>query len=113
MYMYDVVCLSVCLSHSQFQCVHFNSWDNNKDWSVTLPSKESIATIAMGDGWIAMATNKQLLRLFTVGGVQKEVISLPGPAVTLAGWGGRLAVVYHTGPGRYMWSSMYVLGKNT
>ena len=45
-----------------------------------------------------MATNKQLLRLLTVGGVQREVISLPGTPVTLAGWGGRLAVVYQMAP---------------
>ena len=84
--------------HSQLQCVHFSSWDNNKDWTITLPSKESIQTIAIGDGWVAMATNKQLLRLLTVGGVQREVISLPGTPVTLASWGGRLAVVYQMAP---------------
>ena len=84
--------------HSQLQCVHFSSWDNNKDWTITLPSKESIQTVTIGDGWVAMATNKQLLRLLTVGGVQREVISLPGTPVTLAGWGGRLAVVYQMAP---------------
>ena len=45
-----------------------------------------------------MATNKQLLRLLTVGGVQREVVSLPGTPVTLTGWGGRLAVVYQMAP---------------
>ena len=84
--------------HSQVQCVHFSSWDNTKDWTITLPSKESIQTVTIGDGWVAMATNKQLLRLLTVGGVQREVISLPGAPVTLAGWGGRLAVVYQMAP---------------
>ena len=84
--------------HSQLQCVHFSSWDNNKDWTITLPSKESIQTVTIGNGWVAMATNKQLLRLLTVGGVQREVISLPGTPVTLAGWGGRLAVVYQMAP---------------
>ena len=46
-----------------------------------------------------MATSKQMLRLFMVGGVQQEVISLPGRVVTVVGWGGRLAVVYQTGLG--------------
>ena len=85
-------------SYSQLQCAHFGSWDNNKDWSVSLTSKESISSIAIGDGWIAIATNKQMLRLFSVGGVQREIISIPGQPVTLCGWGGRLAVVYQSGP---------------
>ena len=83
---------------SQLQCVHFGSWDSAKDWIMPLPKKESIEAVAMGDGWIAVATNKRLLRLFSVGGVQKEVLSLPGQPVTLAGWGPRLAVVYETPP---------------
>ncbi len=83
---------------SLIHCVHFSSWDSNKDWNVSLPSKESITAVAMGDSWIAIATNKQLLRLFSVGGTQREVVSVPGAVVTLGGWGGKLAVVYHTGP---------------
>ena len=86
---------SIC---SQLHCVHFGSWDNNKDWSVSLTAKESICSIAVGDGWIAIATNKQMLRLFSVGGVQREVISVPGHLVTVSGWGGRLAIVYQAGP---------------
>ena len=83
---------------SQLHCVHFGSWDSNRDWSVSLTAKESIRAIAVGDGWIAIATNKQMLRLFSVGGVQREVISVPGHPVTLSGWGGRLAIVYQAGP---------------
>ena len=41
-----------------------------------------------------MATNKQFLRLYTLGGVQREVISLPGHVVTLAGEGDYVIVVY-------------------
>ena len=83
---------------SQLHCVHFGSWDSNRDWSVSLAAKESICSVAVGDGWIAIATNKQMLRLFSVGGVQREVISVPGRPVTLSGWGGRLAIVYQAGP---------------
>ena len=39
-----------------------------------------------------------MLRLFSVGGVQREVISVPGRPVTVAGWGGRLVIVYQAGP---------------
>ena len=35
MYLFMCVC-------SQLHCVHFNTWDNSKDWTVPLPLKESI-----------------------------------------------------------------------
>lgn len=85
---------------SQLYCSHFSSWDHSKDWTIPMPSKENIVCIAVGLGWIAVATNKQTLRLFTVGGLQKEVISVPGRVVTIGGHGDRLVVVYHFGPSK-------------
>ena len=58
-----------------------------------------LQTICIGDGWVAVATDKRQVRIFTVGGVQKEVFSLPGPAVTMAAFGSQLMVVYHSGLG--------------
>ena len=81
-------------------CMHFSSWDNNKEWSVTLPDEEEVQCIAMGDGWIAAATNTRNIRLFTVGGVQKEMFTIPGPVVCLAGHTSQLLVVYHRGMGK-------------
>ena len=78
--------------------MHFGSWDSHKDWSVPLPSNESITAVAIGNGWIAVATSKRMLRLFTVGGVQREVLSVPGHVITLAAWGPRLSVVYQLPP---------------
>ena len=86
---------------SQLQCVHFSSWDSVKDWSLPLPSKESINALSLGNGWIAVATNKQLLRVFSLGGVQCDVISVAGVIVGVAGWGARLAVIYQEAPCEY------------
>ena len=66
-----------------------------------MPGKESITAVTIGNGWIAIATSKQLLRLFTIGGVQREVISIPGHVTTLAGWGPRLSIVYQVPPCEY------------
>ena len=30
------------MSCSQLHCVHFNTWDNSRDWTVPLPAKESV-----------------------------------------------------------------------
>lgn len=83
---------------SQLQCVHFSSWDSNKDWAIPLPSKESVTALSLGSGWIAVATNKQMLRVFSLGGMQRDVISIPGVIVGVAGWGSRLAVIYQEAP---------------
>ena len=46
---------------------------------------------------VAVATDRRCLRLFSVGGMQREVLSLPGPVVSLAGQGPYLAVAVHLG----------------
>uniref|UniRef100_A0A8C5XEU0 WD repeat and HMG-box DNA-binding protein 1 n=1 Tax=Microcebus murinus TaxID=30608 RepID=A0A8C5XEU0_MICMU len=84
---------------SKLHCLHFSSWDSSKEWMIDMPQKEEIEAICLGQGWAAAATSALLLRLFTIGGVQKEVFSLPGPVVSMAGHGEQLFVVYHRGTG--------------
>lgn len=62
-----------------------------------MPQSEDIEAICLGQGWAAAATSALLLRLFTIGGVQKEVFCLPGPVVSMAGHGEQLCIVYHRG----------------
>ncbi|XP_055465462.1 WD repeat and HMG-box DNA-binding protein 1 [Psammomys obesus] len=66
---------------------------------VDMPQNEDIEAICLGQGWAAAATTALLLRLFTIGGVQKEVFCLPGPVVSMAGHGEQLCIVYHRGTG--------------
>ncbi|KAL6089318.1 hypothetical protein STEG23_015698, partial [Scotinomys teguina] len=84
---------------SKLHCLHFSSWDSSKEWIVDMPPNEDIEAICLGQGWAAAATSALLLRLFTVGGVQKEVCCLPGPVVSMAGHGEQLCIVYHRGTG--------------
>lgn len=58
---------------------------------------EDIEAICLGQGWAACATSCLLLRVFTIGGVQKEIFSFPGPVVSMAGHGEQLLVVFHKG----------------
>lgn len=62
-----------------------------------MPKDEDIEAVCLGQGWAACATSALLVRLFTVGGVQKEIFSLPGPVVAMAGHGEQLMVIYHRG----------------
>ncbi|XP_053451282.1 WD repeat and HMG-box DNA-binding protein 1 isoform X1 [Nycticebus coucang] len=84
---------------SKLHCLHFSSWDSSKEWLIDMPQKEDVEAVCLGRGWAAAATSALLLRLFTIGGVQKEVFSLPGPVVSMAGHGEQLFVVYHRGTG--------------
>jgi hypothetical protein len=46
---------------------------------------------------VAAATDRRNLRLFSVGGLQRHVIALPGPIVALAGNGPHIFVTVHSG----------------
>ena len=54
--------------------------------------------VAVGDNWVAAATNKRCLRLFTSSGTQREVLSLPGTVVAMSGGIEKLAIIYQTPP---------------
>ncbi|GAB0191157.1 WD repeat and HMG-box DNA-binding protein 1 [Grus japonensis] len=84
---------------SKLHCIHFSSWDANKEWTVDMPKDEDIEAICLGQGWAACATSALLVRVFTVGGVQREIFSLPGPVVSMAGHGEQLMIIYHRGTG--------------
>ncbi|NXJ13230.1 WDHD1 protein, partial [Odontophorus gujanensis] len=84
---------------SKLHCIYFSSWDANKEWTVDMPKDEDIEAICLGQGWAACATSALLVRVFTVGGVQKEIFCLPGPVVSMAGHGEQLMIIYHRGTG--------------
>jgi len=62
-----------------------------------MPKDEDVEAICLGQGWAACATSALLVRVFTVGGVQREIFSLPGPVVSMAGHGEQLMIIYHRG----------------
>lgn len=85
---------------SGLACVSFRGFkpsaaSDGSDWDVELPEGEMALAVAAGVTWIAVATSSQLLRVFTLTGLLKDVIRLPGPVVTLAASDTQLAVAYH------------------
>ncbi len=56
--------------------------------------------MTLGEGWLAVCTDRRVVRLFTVGGVQKEMFHIPGPVVCMAGHGSQLMLVYHSAMGK-------------
>ncbi|XP_043118097.1 WD repeat and HMG-box DNA-binding protein 1 isoform X2 [Puntigrus tetrazona] len=84
---------------SKVQCLHFSCWDTHKDWIVDLPKGEDVRALCLGQSWAAVATSALMVRLFSIGGVQREIFSLPGAVVCMAGHGEQLLIVYHRGTG--------------
>ncbi|XP_050325107.1 WD repeat and HMG-box DNA-binding protein 1 [Bactrocera neohumeralis] len=70
----------------------------NKEWSVTFPDCESTEALVATNKLVGVVTSMQFLRLFTVMGTQREIISIPGPVLALAGHEDRIMVVYHSAP---------------
>ncbi|KAK1891071.1 WD repeat and HMG-box DNA-binding protein 1 [Dissostichus eleginoides] len=84
---------------SKLQCLHFSSWDTNKEWMVDLPQGEDVRALCLGQGWAAVATSALMIRVFSIGGVQREIFSLPGKVVCMVAHGEQLLIVYHRAPG--------------
>ena len=50
--------------------------------------------VALGDGWIAMATSLNMLCMFSVGGIQQNILCLPSPVVAIAAHKQKLFITY-------------------
>ncbi|KAL8130298.1 hypothetical protein V2J09_019453 [Rumex salicifolius] len=72
----------------------FQSWASNSEWSIRFEGEE-VKCVALGATWVAAVTSLNFVRVFTQGGMQKDVFSLDGPVVTAVGFGDELAVVTH------------------
>jgi chromosome transmission fidelity protein 4 len=79
---------------SQLYCICFQEQDAGREWTLPMPKKEEIKAIAQGDDWIAVATSHHFLRIISLGGIQQQLFSIPGPVITLAAHGEKLAIVF-------------------
>eukprot|EP00095_Tigriopus_kingsejongensis_P011218 maker-scaffold1959_size23944-snap-gene-0.6 protein:Tk11218 transcript:maker-scaffold1959_size23944-snap-gene-0.6-mRNA-1 annotation:"wd repeat and hmg-box dna-binding protein 1" len=82
---------------SRITCRLLASSDLSPEWSIEMPPKEEVLAICCGRDWLAAATDRRLLRIFSSGGNQWEILALPGPILALAGHENWLMVTCHTG----------------
>ncbi len=80
--------------------IYFHRFDTfgpakDKNWHFALPEGERATGCASGEGWNAVATNRQFVRTFSSGGMQGPIVWLKGDLVTMVGRGRLLAVIYH------------------
>ncbi|XP_055532403.1 WD repeat and HMG-box DNA-binding protein 1 [Wyeomyia smithii] len=82
---------------SKLVCINLVAF-GNREWSYTMPGTESIVGVVASDKIVVVATDNRLLRIFTVRGTQREIISIPGPLVSMAAYGDHVLVAYHRSP---------------
>lgn len=97
--------LALCCSSSdeapsKLVVVVLQGWGSgNKEWSIDLPEGEEAQCVAVGTTFVAVATDRRNLRIFMIGGTQREIIAIPGPVVAMNGFNNHLLVTYHSGVG--------------
>lgn len=67
----------------------------NESFRITLSDYENVQCVAVGNGFIAAATNKKFLRIYSATGMEVSVSWLKGPVVSMVAMDNYLAVVYH------------------
>ncbi|XP_046490763.1 WD repeat and HMG-box DNA-binding protein 1 isoform X1 [Neodiprion pinetum] len=83
---------------SKLVVVRLQGWGSGtKEWSINFPQGELPLCVASGDNFVAVATSKRRLRLFTASGTQRRIIALPGAPVAINALGNQLVAVCHAG----------------
>eukprot|EP00051_Salpingoeca_urceolata_P016320 m.215900 g.215900 ORF g.215900 m.215900 type:complete len:1114 (+) comp18647_c1_seq1:271-3612(+) len=83
-------------------CQNIQHWGNDSSWQIFFPQSEEVEVVAVGGGetgFVAVATNKRYLRLYSNNGTPKHVMCLEGPVVSMAAFDEQLFVVYHLAHG--------------
>ncbi|KAL1117946.1 hypothetical protein AAG570_004259 [Ranatra chinensis] len=86
-------------SPDRLVCILLKAWDGQKEWDCRLEEWDAAVGVAAGANWVALATSSSVVRIYSADGTQRDVVSVPGPLVTLAASDDRLAIVFHTGQG--------------
>ncbi|KAK5576511.1 hypothetical protein RB653_007655 [Dictyostelium firmibasis] len=74
----------------------FKSFDSNNgtgDWSYI--DKDGVSGVAISKNYVVSCSENGIIRIFSLGGIQLNLFSLPGDLVTMNTHGDHLAIVYH------------------
>lgn len=79
----------------EFKNINLSGHSMLKDWIIQLPQKENPICLAMGVDWCCVYTSNFFLRIFSLYGNQRMILSLP-QVICMAGYENHLAYVYHS-----------------
>lgn len=74
----------------------FSSWSTNSEWTQWFADNEVITVLALGSQFAAVSTEpNNIVRLFSLSGIQVDVFCLPGRIITMTAEKDHLAIVYN------------------
>ncbi|KAH1012098.1 WD repeat and HMG-box DNA-binding protein 1 [Dendroctonus ponderosae] len=73
---------------------------SNKEWYLKVEEYEEIVLVAASESMVCFAMSNYLVRVATIFGTQRGIVSVPGPPVCMAAFKNALLVAYHAGPVR-------------
>uniref|UniRef100_T1GXD4 Uncharacterized protein n=1 Tax=Megaselia scalaris TaxID=36166 RepID=T1GXD4_MEGSC len=79
-------------------CILLTSTLGNKEWNISLPDCEGVVALTATTKYIAVGTDNRFVRFYSVMGTQREVISVPGPIICMAGHKDKVMIAYHSAP---------------
>lgn len=83
-----------CETPSKLVCIPTEA--SNKQWTIEMNEIEEILCVTASTNLIAVATDTRFLRVFSIYGTQRAVLSIPGPIVALTSYKNYVLAVYHT-----------------
>ncbi|KHJ86534.1 hypothetical protein OESDEN_13709 [Oesophagostomum dentatum] len=87
---------------SEMLVIHISSWDSeSRRWSTKLPLKENALDVLVSRELICLVTEKRNVRVFSLTGTQRHIISHPSPILTTACFGNFIAICSITGGDYY------------
>ncbi|KAL1505330.1 hypothetical protein ABEB36_004921 [Hypothenemus hampei] len=70
----------------------------NKEWTVKVDDPEEIVLVSTSENLVCFATNSYLIRIMSIYGTQRGIVSVSGPLVSMACFQNDLLVAYHAAP---------------
>lgn len=82
-----------CETPSKLVCIPTEA--NNKQWTAEMTELEEILCVTVSNNIVAVATDTRFLRVFSLYGTQRAVLSIPGPVVALCAYKNCTLAIYH------------------
>lgn len=79
--------------YSQINVIPLSS--NSKDWILKMDEFEEIILIANSEQLVCFAMSNYIVRICSIFGNQRAVVSIPGPLVSMSAFNNVLMVAYH------------------
>lgn len=85
-------------SSSKLVCIMLGGFGGSREWSMSMPNCEEILCVAASTKLVAVVTDARFLRIFSVMGTQREILSISGPVLAVSAHENRILVAYHSSP---------------